>query len=83
VDLLRAEAGSYTETCRTSCLNGNGVIRVKVENITDTEEGDDPLPIIFPVIKVEREVSTMTLCTFVGTFHRYLNCTPCTQFLVM
>jgi hypothetical protein len=81
VDLLRAEAGSCT--CRTSCCNGNGVIRVKVENITDSEEGDDPLPITFPVIKVEHEVSCLTLCAFVGTFHKYLNFTPCTKFLVL
>jgi hypothetical protein len=83
VDLLRTEAGSYGETCRASCHNGDGVIRVKVENITDTEERDDPVPIKYPVIKAEREVSSVTFSTFVGPFHKYLNCTPCTKFLVM
>jgi hypothetical protein len=82
VVLLRAEAGSCMETCQTSFHNGNGVIRVKVENITDTEEGDDAVPITFP-IKAESEVSSMFLCTFVGTFHKYLICTTYTKFLVM
>jgi hypothetical protein len=49
-DLLKVELGS--------CNDGNEVINIKVEEVIDTEEEEDPLLIRFPVIKAEHEVSS-------------------------
>lgn len=54
VDLVKAVPGSYSETLPTSYHD------VKVEEVTDIEQAEDPL-LTFPVIKEENEVSCMSL----------------------
>jgi hypothetical protein len=58
--LLTPGASSYRETCLTPCHDGNEVIKVKVEDVTDVEVGDDPLSVTFPVSKTKHKVSCMT-----------------------
>jgi hypothetical protein len=49
--------GSCTETCPTSSHNIFQTINIKVEEVSDVEEEEDPLPISFPVVEAEHEVS--------------------------
>jgi hypothetical protein len=73
-DLLKVELGSCNEACVTSCHDGNEVINIKVEEVLDTEEEEDPLLITFPVINSEHEVSSMYLPSFMslmGDFYVY------------
>jgi hypothetical protein len=62
VNLLKVEPGSVSEIRPTS-HGGNQIIGVKVE--------EDPLPIEFPGINCEPEVSFMYVCPLLGTFHRH------------
>jgi hypothetical protein len=70
-NLLKVVPGSCSETNLTSSHDGNQVINIKVEKVTDIqEEEEDPLLTEFPVIKAEHEVSCMSVCTFLGTFQK-------------
>jgi hypothetical protein len=53
IDFLKVEPLSSNETCPTSSHDGNKVIDIKVE--------EDPVPITFPGIKPEHEVSCMSV----------------------
>lgn len=55
MDLERDVPGSCRETCPTSCHDANQVMNIKVEQISDVEEEEDPLK--FPRIKTEHVVS--------------------------
>jgi hypothetical protein len=57
MDLLKVVPGSYSETCLTSSHVGNQVTDIKVEDVTDILEEDDPISTTLPVIKAEHEVS--------------------------
>jgi hypothetical protein len=59
MDLLKVETGVCSETCPTSSHVGSEVISVKVEEVTDTQEEEDPLLIRLPDINSEHEVSCM------------------------
>lgn len=52
---LKIEPGSDSETCPTS-YDENYVIDIKVE--------EDPVPVTFPQIKAEPEVSCISVCPF-------------------
>jgi hypothetical protein len=71
-DFLKVEPGSISETCLTSSHVGDKIIDVKVE--------EDPMPINFPGIKAEHEVSCMSVCPLLCIFHRYPEL--CTVFLI-
>jgi hypothetical protein len=71
VDLLKMIPGSYSETCPTSSYGGNEGIDIKIE-VTDIQEEEEPEPVTFPVIKSENEVSCTSVCTLLGTYHKYL-----------
>jgi hypothetical protein len=53
-DFQRDLPGSCSETCLTSFHDGNEVMSIKVEAVTEEE---DPLLITFPGVKAEHEVS--------------------------
>jgi hypothetical protein len=57
MDLLKVEPGSDSETCH----DGNQVIDIKVEEVTDIQEEEDPLRRTFTVIKTEHEVSCISV----------------------
>jgi hypothetical protein len=54
-DFLESLPGSCSETYLTSFHDGNEVMSIKVEAVTEEEE--DPLLITFPGVKAEYEVS--------------------------
>jgi hypothetical protein len=62
MDSLKVKPNSCSETCATSSNDGNQVTSMKAERISDIGEGEDPLLIKFPAIKVEHEVSCMFVC---------------------
>jgi hypothetical protein len=70
-EVLEVVHGSESETCPASTDDGNDGIVIKVEG-TDTQEQENPMPITFAVIKVDSEVSCMSLRTLLSAFHRYL-----------
>jgi hypothetical protein len=51
--------GLYTETCPPSSHDAFHAINLKVEELSDVEEVEDPLPISFPGIKAEHAVSSL------------------------
>jgi hypothetical protein len=51
-------SGSCTETSPTSSYDAHQAINTKVEEVSDVEEEDNPVPISFPVIKTEHVVSS-------------------------
>jgi hypothetical protein len=61
LDLLKAEPGSYSETCVTSSHDGNQVVGMNIEEVRNVQEDEDPL-LMSPVIKVEHEVSCVCIC---------------------
>jgi hypothetical protein len=60
LDLLKAEPGSYSETCVTS-YDGNQVVGMNTEEVKKVQEDEDPL-LMSQVIKVENEVSRVCIC---------------------
>jgi hypothetical protein len=71
MDLLEAVTSSCSETCLTSCHDRSEIIKVKVENVTDIKEEDDPVQMTFPKTKTKCEVSCISVCTMLVTFHKY------------
>jgi hypothetical protein len=72
MDSLKGESGSCTETCLTSAGDARAVLNIKVEEDTDIEEEEIPMP-VFCAIKVEQdEVSYVSLCPLLDTFHHYV-----------
>lgn len=57
VDVLKVVPSSCSETAATFSDDGGGVTSVKVEEVTDMHEEEDPVPISCSVIKGEHEVS--------------------------
>lgn len=59
MDLLRDESDSCDDTCLTSSGDGNQFLFIKVENVTDVKEDDDPERVTFPVVKTEHEIAIL------------------------
>jgi hypothetical protein len=57
VDLLKVVPGSCNETRATFFDDGSGVINVKVEDVTDIQVEEDPVPLSCSLVKGEHEVS--------------------------
>jgi hypothetical protein len=65
MDLLDVTPGSCSEANDTSSHAGNEIVTIKVEDVPDIQEEEDPLLITFPVVKEEHEVSDMSVSTFI------------------
>jgi hypothetical protein len=65
--------GPYGETCPTS-HDANQAVNVKVKEGSDVEVEDDPVPITFPEIKVEPEVSCMCTVRQITQMYRSAGC---------
>jgi hypothetical protein len=57
MDSLKVVPGSHSETGATFSNDGDGVTTVKVEEVTDIQDEEGPVPISCSVIKCEHEVS--------------------------
>jgi hypothetical protein len=62
MDLAKDESGSCSKTCLTSAGDPHEVLNMKVEEGTDVDEEEIPMP-VFCEVKVEQdEVSYVFLC---------------------
>ena len=61
MDILKSEPGSCTGTGQMSSDDGNQFVDIKVEDVTDIEEEEDPWPETSTGIKTEPAVSFMSL----------------------
>jgi hypothetical protein len=78
--LIQAGPDSCSETCLTSSHDGNQLVGIKVEEVTDIQEEEDPLLITFPVTKAELWVSCKCGCylaLFTSIQNWVLLSTPC------
>jgi hypothetical protein len=57
MDLQKDVPGVCSEMCPASSHEGNGFIWIKTEVLSDVELEEDPVPVPFPGIKSECEVS--------------------------
>jgi hypothetical protein len=80
MDVLKDEPGSCNEACSASSDDGNQIIDIKVEEDTDIKEEDDSEQTKSPVTGTESEVSRMSACPALWTFHKYSE--VCTVFLI-
>jgi hypothetical protein len=63
--------GPYGETY-AACQDANQALNIKAEGVSDAEEDTDPVPKTIPEIKVEPEVSCMSVyvhCSL-GRYHK-------------
>jgi hypothetical protein len=60
--LIQAGPDSSSKICLTSSHDGNQVVSIKVEEVTDMQEEEDPLLMTFPVTKAELWVSCKCGC---------------------
>jgi hypothetical protein len=74
-DIVKVEPGLYSETCLASSFEGHEATDTKVERISDTEDDEEPVPVIYPAVKAKRKVSCMLV--LLGIFHRYLELPTC------
>jgi hypothetical protein len=63
MDILKSEPGSCTGTCQISSDDGDQFVGIKVEDVTDVKEEEDPAPATSTGIKTEPAVSCM--CVYV------------------
>ena len=68
LDILKSEPGSIIETCQVSCDDGNQIVGIKVEDVTDVKEEEDSWPATSTGIKTEPAVSRMCVCVCVSRF---------------
>ena len=65
MDALKSEPVPCTGTGRMSCDDGNQVVGIKVEEVTDIKAEEDPEPTTSPLIKTEPAVSCLCVCVCV------------------
>ena len=63
MDILKSEPGSFIGTCQMSSDDGDRVVGIRGEGVTDIKVEEDPGPAKSTVIKAEHAVSCMFVCT--------------------
>jgi hypothetical protein len=58
LDSQKDVPGSHIETCASSSHSAQ-VVNIKVEEVSDVEDREDPVPMTFVEVKAEHEVSCM------------------------
>jgi hypothetical protein len=76
INLQKVIPGSHSETCHPRDDGTN----IKDEELIDIEGETSPMPIKFPVVKDEPEVSCVCLCALLSTFQKYT--VLCVVFLI-
>jgi hypothetical protein len=67
LDSQKDVPGSYSETYASSSHYGVQAVNIKVEEFSDAEDGEYPVPMTVVGIKAEHEVSCMSpLCPLLG-----------------
>jgi hypothetical protein len=67
---LEKVRGVQSEICPASSHDAYQAVSIKVEKLSDAEDEDDPAPITLPRIKLEPEVSCVSVY-ILGEFHKY------------
>jgi hypothetical protein len=60
--------GSHSVALASSSLDGVHAVNIKVEEFSDIEDEEDPVPMTAVGIKAEHEVSCMSLCLLLGIY---------------
>jgi hypothetical protein len=60
--LQRDVPGSYGETYPSSSHDSKQVLSIKVEEGLDIDEEENPVPVTFPGVQPQYEVSCMSVC---------------------
>jgi hypothetical protein len=71
LDSQRDVPGSHSEAFRSSSLDGDQAVNVKVEELSDVEYEEDHLPMTGVAIKAEPEVSCISVCPLLGVSHSH------------
>jgi hypothetical protein len=66
VDLQKDEPGLHSEASPSSSEDGDQAVNIKVEDSSDIEDRENPMPMTVVGIKAEHEVSCMSLCPLLG-----------------
>lgn len=70
-DVVEVGPDLYNETCVASSCDGYEATDTNVVQISDTEDDDEPVLVIYSSVKAECKVSCMLVCPLLGIFHRY------------
>jgi hypothetical protein len=71
LDSQKDVPGLHSEACASSS-HSDQVVNIKVEEVSDVEDGEDPVPMTFVEIKAEHEVSCMSsLCPLLGIYQSH------------
>jgi len=65
MDILQSEPGPCSGTCPMSSDDGNEGIVIKVEEVSDIKEEENPEPTKSSLIKTEPAVSSLCMCVCV------------------
>ena len=65
MDVLKSEPGPCSGTCQMSSDDGNQVVGIKVEDVTDMKDEEDPWPATSTGIETELAVSCLCVCVCV------------------
>jgi hypothetical protein len=71
MDTLKSEPGPCTGIGVMSSDDGNQVVVIKVEEVTDIKAEENPEPTTSPLIKTEPAVSCVSVYRVLFTLHRY------------
>jgi len=70
MDLLNSEPGSFNKTCVTSTVDGNEVIGIEAERVSDVSEVADQETTTIPAIKTEPNVSCVPVVSVTHISYR-------------
>jgi hypothetical protein len=73
MDILHSEPGPCSDTCQMSCDNGNQVVGIKVEEVTDLKEEEILWTATSTGIETDAAVSCLCVRVYhvLFTLHRY------------
>jgi hypothetical protein len=75
LDSQKGAPGSHSEAHTLSSHDGDQAVNIKVEEFSDVEDREDPVPMTFVGVKAEHEVS---LCPLLGISRSHPElCVPC------
>jgi hypothetical protein len=70
LDSQKDAPGSHSEACASS-TGGIQAVNIKVEEFSDIEDREDPVPTTFMEVKFEDEVSCMSVRPLLGISHSH------------
>jgi hypothetical protein len=79
LDSQKDEPRAHSEACPSSSPDGVQAVNIKVEEFSDVEDREDPVPVTVVGIRAEHEVSCMSVFTIRPILHielpiLFLNC---------